>query len=584
MQDKADLWVVGLTLVAAMTLLHAIAVTLVNAEVPRAYMDEELHAPQAQRYCRGDFGSWDSRITTFPGLYLWSALLARVWAVVVPSSSTLCDIGSLRLYNTSLAVATVPVILLLIRFLHGSAMSLRMAWLQAAALALLPVPFFTSQLFYTDAGALLGALGTLALAFQCVDSAPVARACSVPHVVLASAAAAAIIFRQTNAVWVCFAVALATLRLLCRRAAGAQTGISFVLTTCWQATLALWPALIPVAAFAAFVSWNGGIVVGHRELHAPVFHFAQVAYLCAVCGAYSAASLVVHAAAAVARLRCSGSAESATLAAVMASHPIAGASSDLLARLQSLFARGGGGRTGGRKVALLLVALAWVVASAACAVLLDRFTIVHPFILADNRHYTFYIWARLLGPWPVLRMGLAPAYVAAGSLALLHVAGSWRVHVFRNRNAAPRTRAGCSAAGAAAAALWLGASAAALLPSPLVEPRYYALPVAIFLLLIRANGSDLRDQLGPPGGVPEACTPAPVAMPQSSTAMVSGAVVTPRDLSPLADCTTASMETSAAVFWAAVVVAHAATIAVTLGVFLWRPFVWVDGTTARFMW
>lgn len=551
-------------------------------------MDEELHAPQAKLYCLGDFVTWDSRITTFPGLYLWSAVLARVRVAIDPSSSTPCDIASLRQYNAPLAIATVPVVMLLIRYFHGSATSLRVGCLQASAIALLPVSFFTSQLFYTDAGALMGALSTLALAFQCVDVAPAAQTNPVSHVALAATASAAVLFRQTNAVWVCFAVALATLRLLCKPAAGAQTGPFPLLTAGRGAALALWPALIPIAAFAAFVVWNGGIVVGHRELHAPAFHFAQVAYLCAVCGTYSAVSVVVHVASAAVRLRCAGSAKPTTLAAVLAGHPIADASSDLLARLQLTFTRGGSGQPGRKAVLVLLVALAWMAASAACALLLARYTIVHPFLLADNRHYTFYVWSRLLGPRPLLRLALAPAYVAAGSLAVLHVAGSWRVPEGRNgaRSSVSRPRTGCSAASAAAAVLWLGASAAALLPSPLVEPRYYALPVAIFLLLIRMHGG-ASESCVQPGlqRVPEAGAPVPLALPQSSsTSSLSDGDGVTRGSSPLRSRTATSMEISAAVFWAAVVVSHAAIIAVTLGVFLWRPFVWVDGTTARFMW
>lgn len=35
--------------------------------------DEVFHVPQAQKYCSGNFLDWDSKITTFPGLYLLSA-------------------------------------------------------------------------------------------------------------------------------------------------------------------------------------------------------------------------------------------------------------------------------------------------------------------------------------------------------------------------------------------------------------------------------------------------------------------------------------------------------------------------------
>ena len=45
---------------------------LVNNTVVEPYMDEIFHIPQAQRYCDGNFTQWDNKITTLPGLYLFS--------------------------------------------------------------------------------------------------------------------------------------------------------------------------------------------------------------------------------------------------------------------------------------------------------------------------------------------------------------------------------------------------------------------------------------------------------------------------------------------------------------------------------
>jgi hypothetical protein len=48
--------------------------------------DEPFHIPMAQQYCRGDFISWDPKITTFPGLYYlgvlyaWLSSLLLSWA------------------------------------------------------------------------------------------------------------------------------------------------------------------------------------------------------------------------------------------------------------------------------------------------------------------------------------------------------------------------------------------------------------------------------------------------------------------------------------------------------------------------
>ena len=43
-----------------------------------------------------------------------------------------------------------------------------------------------------------------------------------------------------------------------------------------------------------------------------------------------------------------------------------------------------------------------------------RFRIHHPFLLADNRHYTFYVWRRVFMLHPVVPHLLVPGYIACG--------------------------------------------------------------------------------------------------------------------------------------------------------------------------
>eukprot|EP00971_Amphidinium_carterae_P016289 321208-Amphidinium_carterae.1 len=52
---------------------------------------QEFHVRQTATYCRGDFFTWDPKITTFPGLYLIAAALAplmREAAVIAGALST----------------------------------------------------------------------------------------------------------------------------------------------------------------------------------------------------------------------------------------------------------------------------------------------------------------------------------------------------------------------------------------------------------------------------------------------------------------------------------------------------------------
>jgi len=48
--------------------LHVVAFAIVRHVTPEPFIDEIFHVPQAQAYCRGDFGYWDDKITTPPGL------------------------------------------------------------------------------------------------------------------------------------------------------------------------------------------------------------------------------------------------------------------------------------------------------------------------------------------------------------------------------------------------------------------------------------------------------------------------------------------------------------------------------------
>ena len=54
--------------VGIITTLGLHLVKWVKFHVPRPYMDEIFHVPQAMAYCKGDFSDWDDKITTPPGL------------------------------------------------------------------------------------------------------------------------------------------------------------------------------------------------------------------------------------------------------------------------------------------------------------------------------------------------------------------------------------------------------------------------------------------------------------------------------------------------------------------------------------
>lgn len=334
--------------------------------VPYAYMDEVFHVPQAQAYCAGRWSDWDDKITTFPGLYVCSAIVTRAARTLGAfSAETACSLASLRALNLVPALGSPPLLYALLRALHPSAkLSSSDLAMNAAVLSLFPMHFFFHFLYYTDSAATCSVLLLLLLATRLVQTAPSrSRDLASPaavSVALGSCAALAIGFRQTNAVWVAFAVASAGLRRChasgildadapiqraLRECLGKREPYSCLFSLCRRELLLSLGVLI---AFAAFVRVNGSIVLGDKANHQPAFHTAQLLYA------------------------------------------VAAASAPFALRTMSM----------GLPSAFLRMVLTRPLGSAVsvgAAMALARGTLCHPFLLADNRHLTFYLWRHLLG-------------------------------------------------------------------------------------------------------------------------------------------------------------------------------------------
>jgi alpha-1,2-glucosyltransferase len=292
----------------------------------------------------------------------------------------------------------------------------------AALLALLPTHSLYTWLYYTDAPGLACLLGCWAASLA---GRPVSTAL---------AATAAILCRQTNAVWVAFIAGDALLRAAAaavplearwtgrKGVAGQVAALATTLASTRGRPLAsLIPCALPCAAFAVAVAMNGGVALGDKGNHAVAAHWAQ-------------APLAALAAA----------------AALAPAHATRAHVSSMRAELRS---------PAGPRRAALFSALAYAAAATARA---------HPFLLADNRHYTFYAW-RALQRLPAAARPAAVGLPAAAAAAWLATA----------------------LADARAPALWTAGLAAATLlavvPSPLIEPRYFTPAIAFAAL-----------RLGPP--------------------------------------------------------------------------------------
>jgi alpha-1,2-glucosyltransferase len=266
----------------------------------------------------------------------------------------------------------------------------------ALVVGLLPTQLFFAFLFYTDVPSLLFLLLTELLLLRRSTYAA------------AAAGAAAIGMRQTNAVWVTFLTGAAVLRDVLQqqpapsaskaRAEGSASskrkqeqrqqhhgGVLSPLHELWsllqsvwglrvELLQAYWLLLLLPAVFIAFVLWNGGITLGDRDAHAPTLHLMQPLYF-ALFSLVSAGPLLLQPA--------------------------------VLSHVRKAVA--------GAPVLCVLVTLS---AGAAAALCMQRFSLVHPYLLADNRHYTFYLWRRVFARSELVRLAAVPGYVGGWALLL----------------------------------------------------------------------------------------------------------------------------------------------------------------------
>ncbi|EDV39310.1 uncharacterized protein Dana_GF25248 [Drosophila ananassae] len=322
-------------------------------------IDEEFHIPQGLAFCQQKFDVWDPKITTFPGLYLLALVL---------SPFNLCSVTGLRLL--SLAGAGVNILLLYKirrRTLAGSGGNSYAAH-EAITMSVLPPLYFFSHLYYTDTLSL-----TMVLLFYnyWLQEA---------HLPAAVFGAASVLMRQTNIVWVCMATGMTVLDTIVQQCAVsrsvAKSKLRLLGTELWV-NLFTSPQLLCncilnilakccfyasiILPFVGFLAINGSIVVGDKSAHEATLHLPQLFYFALFAASFGISNTLRQLRPAVELIR--------------------------------------------RNRALCFLALILIL------MVVHLNTEVHPYLLADNRHYTFYVWSRLYGRFWWFRYAMAPVYL-----------------------------------------------------------------------------------------------------------------------------------------------------------------------------
>ncbi|KAI1410296.1 glycosyltransferase family 59 protein [Hypoxylon sp. FL1857] len=441
----------------AVSLLAQKWVSSVTNHVPEPYLDEVFHIPQAQVYCDGRYSVWDDKITTPPGLYVLSILanLLSGWP---------CSVYYLRLFNVEvipyLALAAIMSRALLEQPRTAgnaqgrSKFSVYAVW-TGINISLFPVLFFFTGLYYTDVISTFVVLLTYVNHLGRVSKDRTSLANDAYTLFLGLLA---LCMRQTNIFWVVVymggleavhsiktlrpePVAVPAFTALAQQiqfytwryslgdihdpSLNLTSPIDLVLctvsigiaATCNIWTIIrqrIWPHLVVLGAFVGFVAWNGGVVLGDKSNHVATLHLAQMLYIWPLFAFFSAPLFIPQL---LDLLTLTLKPFTSSTKAPLPRNNPRGANDPEQSAVLRVFNQLGSSHTA-HSIIVLVGALV------AAALIVKFNTIIHPFTLADNRHYMFYVFRySILKAWWV-RYALVPVYVACGWLCWTALQGS----------------------------------------------------------------------------------------------------------------------------------------------------------------
>ncbi|XP_037299379.1 putative Dol-P-Glc:Glc(2)Man(9)GlcNAc(2)-PP-Dol alpha-1,2-glucosyltransferase [Manduca sexta] len=346
-------------------------------------IDELFHLPQGQLYCNRNFTYWDPKITTLPGLYIVSS------ALVGPYFD--CTVYNLRFVNLLASCINLLLFSSILKYVYFND-NLKIV-LQALSLALLPPLYFFSYVYYSD---------TLSITFLLAFS----RLCLTNRYkfLMFIFGAFSILMRQTNIAWIAMVfghkfldifikssrvfgnvyitnIKLSKTSLIAQDVDSSKVKRYYDLGDVFQAMkyhlgtyfrtffkfliyqdfVTLLTHCILLISFVVFVYINGSIVVGDKKAHEATLHLPQLFYFSLFYGFFG----------------------------------LPYALAKLGSTLKLIFSQK-------LRVFLLIIV---------CLVIVHFNTITHPYLLADNRHFTFYIWNRWFGKYEFAKYATVPVYV-----------------------------------------------------------------------------------------------------------------------------------------------------------------------------
>ncbi|POW09029.1 hypothetical protein PSTT_07122, partial [Puccinia striiformis] len=414
----------------------------IKNRVPDPYMDEIFHVEQAKSYCAGQWTTWNNLITTPPGLYIVPSILHHA-----SPKWFLCSTNHLRWMNAALLCALPLLISRILSHFRTTPYPPRPGVkprvrflipedeiiLEAIIISCFPITYFSGFLFYTDLGSLFAVLASY-------DQSLAGR-----HISAALLGLWSCLFRQTNIVWVAFIAGSALVNHLRQGSNTAPSTPKRPQANRVKEThrptqpydLSLTSASLRFA-LCSFLLWNGGIVLGNVMISEPL-----LSVFCDNHGDKSNHITALH----IPQLYYFASFSMAFLAPV---------SFDVFLIRRTLKSLFGSPRSFFISCCLFITIL-WTI---------HKFTYEHPFLLSDNRHYTFYIWRRFFKFHQVAKYLFTPVYMICIKMIWERIARSFTMNLLITT-------------------FYMIGLGLTLVSSPLLEPRYFLVPYVLLRLHIR---------------------------------------------------------------------------------------------------
>ncbi|KAA3671705.1 alpha-1,2-glucosyltransferase [Paragonimus westermani] len=406
---------------------------------PGPYMDEYFHTRQTLTYLAGNWSVWDNKISTPPGTYILFVALYKITDALFVHLPQSPPILFFRCFSAAFSGLNYLLLLTVLYTLRH-----RFATLLSLVIITNPVLYFFSSMYYTDQCSLFFVLLVIYLSLKGF------ALCSAACCLLATSV------RQTNIVWLLVSVGMLVAQSLSehfdqsQKLLGSCTWIRYlatltvgrpwyVLRVAFRSTFSCIWHFLAALFFLFFVKWNGGVALGDRAAHHAVVHVPQLWYFVSFCAFFTPLSFCHFVVDTVNRYR------------------------RMLLKAPLKFC--------------LCLAL-WFLVFLSVSITLKYFLYVHPYLLADNRHYMFYIWRRVIKRSQTVYYTLSIPY----TFGVFY----WLSRLFSYRTWLPLF--------VGRLALIVGVCCC-LIPAGLIEVRYFIVPYVLWRLFT-TDLCETRSSLG----------------------------------------------------------------------------------------